>query len=218
MREHDVEPIPGLPEALPPGEMILWQGRPDWRCFAHRAFRAPIILAYFGVLSLWGLVTALGDGAGLVDTVLVMARPLGLAALLLSLIGGFCWLTARTTLHTVTNRRVVMRFGIALPVSMNLPFSKIDAARVHINSDGTGDIALAMTADNHLAYAFLWPHARPWALRHPEPTLRCIPDVARVANILAPALSSYAIAAARQTTPLRVVPTTPSPAPASAVA
>ena len=38
---HDdfaTEPVPGLPGHLPPGEVVLWQGRPDaWR-LAREAF------------------------------------------------------------------------------------------------------------------------------------------------------------------------------------
>jgi hypothetical protein len=34
----------------------------------------------------------------------------------------------------------------------------------------------------------LWPHARPFRLRHPEPLLRAIDDVAAVAAILERAL------------------------------
>jgi len=34
----------------------------------------------------------------------------------------------------------------------------------------------------------LWPHARPWRLKAPEPALRCIPEAGRVADMLAGAL------------------------------
>ena len=29
--EHEFEPVPGLPETLPEGESMLWQGKPGWR-------------------------------------------------------------------------------------------------------------------------------------------------------------------------------------------
>ena len=36
--EYEIEPIPGLPGNLPPGESILWQGSPDWQAFARSVF------------------------------------------------------------------------------------------------------------------------------------------------------------------------------------
>ena len=36
--EHEFEPVHGLPEKLPAGEKILWQGSPDWKTLANEAF------------------------------------------------------------------------------------------------------------------------------------------------------------------------------------
>ena len=52
-------------------------------------------------------------------------------------------------------------------------------------SDGSGDIPLALTPGNRIAWMLLWPHVRPWRMLKPEPTLRAIPDAADVAAILA---------------------------------
>jgi hypothetical protein len=88
----------------------------------------------------------------------------------------------------VTSRRVAMKIGIALPIFFNLPFSSIVSASLRSYADGTGEIPLALSADAHIAYLHLWPHARPFRLARPEPALRCVPDAARVAEILSRAL------------------------------
>jgi hypothetical protein len=85
-----------------------------------------------------------------------------------------------------------MRVGIALPVSLNLPFSKIDTAAVKSFADGSGNISLQFTKGENIAYLILWPFAKPWRLARSEPTLRCIPSVAVVAQILARALAAEA--------------------------
>ena len=54
------------------------------------------------------------------------------------------------------------------------------AASLKTNPDGSGDIALKLAGNDHIAWLNLWPHARPWVLRHPEPSLRCIADVSTV--------------------------------------
>ena len=38
------------------------------------------------------------------------------------------WLSARNTVYTITDRRVVMRIGIVLTLTFNLPFKRIAAA------------------------------------------------------------------------------------------
>jgi hypothetical protein len=98
------------------------------------------------------------------------------------------YFTARTTVYTITNRRVVLRFGIALPIIINLPFRMIDSVDLKPLSDGTGDIAMKINARERLAYLVLWPHAKPFALNRAEPMLRAVPDAFNAAQILAQAL------------------------------
>ena len=187
---HDdfaTEPVRGLPETPPEGERILWQGAPDWRSLLWRAFALRWGLLWFAVLAVWRgaeLVMA-GEGAGAILASAVALLPLaGAAALALGLIA---WLTARSSVYTLTTRRVAMRVGM-LTITFNIPHRWIAAARLRAYPDGTGDIALATSGETRLAYLMLWPHARPWQLKTPEPALRCIPEAGRVADLLAGAL------------------------------
>jgi hypothetical protein len=91
------------------------------------------------------------------------------------------WMTARTTVYTVTNKRIVMRLGIVLTVTFNLPLKRIAAADVRSLDSGFGDISLALQGDDRIAWVHLWPSVRPWRINQPEPTLRAIADVQTVA-------------------------------------
>jgi hypothetical protein len=192
MNEHDYEPVPGLPAPLPAGETILWQGSPRWETLAYRAMRIRQISAYFALLAIWSVVAGLSAGTLATQMVLSTLRLGALAALAIGLLVLFAWLVARTTLYTITTRRVVMRFGIALPMTLQIPFGKIDAAGLHEWSDGSGDIALSLQAGQRIAYLVLWPHARPWKITRPAPSLRAVPDAASVALVLGRALAMSA--------------------------
>ena len=48
MSEYATEPVKGLPELLPTGERMLWQGQPSWRALAIRVFHVRKIAIYFG--------------------------------------------------------------------------------------------------------------------------------------------------------------------------
>ena len=49
-REHELEAAPGLPEPLPAGERVLWQGKPDWKRLANEAFHVRQVAVYFALM------------------------------------------------------------------------------------------------------------------------------------------------------------------------
>ncbi len=185
-----MHPQTDLPEALPRGERILWRGRPDPVALAFAAFRIGWVAAYFGLLFAWRFASSLADGAGAVDALVYALWILPLAAAGLLIIGVLAWLAARTTIYTVTDRRVVMRIGIALPLTLNLPYAEVEGASVKERGRGTGDIAFALQRSARIGYAVLWPHARAGHFARPQPTLRAIPDIATVAERVAGALAA----------------------------
>lgn len=189
----EFEPVRGLPEALPPGERVLWQGSPDWRSLAVRALHVRKVAIYFALLGAWtAAASVLSDGAALPTALLSAASVLPLAGGAIGLLGLYAWLIGRTTIYTVTDRRVVMRIGVALPLTVNVPHRIVAAAGLKLDGNGAGDIPLALTGRDKLAYLALWPHARPWRVTKPEPMLRSVPDAARVAGLLADALHATA--------------------------
>ena len=189
MSEYASEPIRGLPGLLPPGEHIVWQGSPAWLPLARRAFHTHLVAGYFVVLVGWALLTvATGHRAfGAALPGIGITAAIGVAAVtLLALLG---WLAARATVYTITNRRVVLRFGVALPKCVNLPFTRIAAAGLQVYADGSGDLPLSCT-ETRLGFVHLWPNVRPWRVGTPEPMLRGVAEPEKVARLLADALAA----------------------------
>ncbi|MDW4499403.1 photosynthetic complex putative assembly protein PuhB [Sulfitobacter sp. D35] len=186
---HDdfaVEPVNGLPERPPEGERILWQGRPDWFMLTREALNLTWVAGYFLALGLWRFVTMI-DQAPL-DIAFAAAFPfaiLGAAVCGLLMIVGY--VQARATVYTITNRRVAMRIGAALTVTLNLPFTQIRSADLKLRGNGSGTVALDLLGKTRLSYLVCWPHVRPFVLRRTQPALRCIPDAQHVADLLAEA-------------------------------
>jgi Bacterial PH domain len=199
--EFDFEPQRGLPGALPAGERIVWQGAPDWRVLARRAFHVRKVAVYFTLLAGWGAATG-GTLTGVIVTLGVGAVAVGLLAFL-------AWLSARSTVYTLTNRRLVLRYGAALTKCVNLPLKLVGKADVRLNPDGSGDLPLAMTDRMPFGWAMLWPHARPWRLRRPEPMLRAVPDAAAVAATLSQTLAEAVPAGRRSAIEVAPAPAYP---------
>ena len=191
MSEHAFEPIRGLPGLLPPGERLVWQGAPDWKVLARRTFFGDAVAIYFGLLMAWRLVQGLAEGAGLVSGVIWALWLVPVAAAALGVIALLAWGTARSTVYTITTRRVVMRIGVALSMTLNVPFKRIVAADLKPLPEGCGDLALRIGGKDRFAYLALWPHARPWHFTNPQPMLRAVPDVRTVARTLAEQLATY---------------------------
>lgn len=197
------EPVRGLPEMLPRGEQLLWQGAPAWRGLAASAYHARGASFYFGLLLAWRLGAGLmaGETAASLSVSLLMLT--GLAAVAVGTLVVLAVLAARSTVYTITNKRLVMRIGIALPMTLNLPFKTIVSASARTYADGTADIPLQLAPQHRLAFLILWPHCRPWHMRKPEPMLRRVPNGSEVAGVLSSALKAYTLAegAANQSAP-----------------
>ncbi len=186
----EIEPVAGLPAALPEGEHIVWQGRPTARGLAREAFSARWLVVYFTLLVGTRAALALHEGQG--ARAIVSSLPMvGLAAVCLGLVYLLALLNARAALYTITNKRVVMRIGVALPMTWNLPFRRIAAADLRSRATGDGDIVLTLAKPDRIGWLLLWPHAAPFRLIGARPTLRAIDDPERVATLLAQSVSAW---------------------------
>ena len=146
------------------------------------------VLAYFIILAIWRAGSEYAAVGSVFSSAMAVVWLAAIALVACGVLFVLAWFSARTTIYTITSRRVIMRFGIALPMTLNIPFCRVDAAAVSLRNDGSGDIPLRLAGNDHIAYAVLWPHARPWRINRPEPMLRAIADAEHVARILSSAM------------------------------
>jgi len=190
--EHEIEPTPGLPARLPAGENLLWQGSPEPAGLTRRALGLRGIALYFGAMLCLqaGLGLNAGQDIGSMGFGLAVSATIGLVGLgLLYAIGRA---SARAAMFTITDKRVVMRVGIALPMTINIPFTVIEGLARKVHSDGTEDLVLTILKPARLSYIMLWPHLRVGHVLTPKPMLRALPQSQGVAQLLARALAASA--------------------------
>ncbi len=181
--DFEIEPVKGLPEALPEGETIFWQGAPKVWELAKASMNIHWVIGYFSIAAVLrgGAVAAdLGVQAGIGAASFYVILGAALSAIILL----SAWAFAKTTVYTITSHRVGMRIGAALNITLNIPFRWISKADLALAKNGTGSIHLDLKGDTRFSYLVLWPHVRPWVMKRTQPTLRAIPDVANVARIL----------------------------------
>ena len=136
--------VRGIPGPLPPGETIVWQGKPAFRSLARHLCRVDGVALYFTIVLVGTAAIAALHGSTAAQLGLTMAPLLAAAAGALAFLLGMAWLIARTTEYTLTTRRLVIRSGVALPAILVIPYNAIASAAVTLHKDQTGDLPLAM--------------------------------------------------------------------------
>ncbi len=175
MSEYDHEPVRGLPGLLPEGEHILWQGSPDWKQLVAAALHIRLAVLYFAIIVSWAIAS--GDSGTAIGVSI-------LGAIVVALLVAFAWGVGRTTVYTLTDKRIVLRIGVALNKCINLPLAEIEAANLKTLGAGHGNIVIALKGAPRLGYIMLWPHARSLRFVRPQPLLRAIPDALTVSQLL----------------------------------
>jgi len=184
--DFDFEPIRGLPEILPEGEEILWQGQPNWWALARDSLGLYWVAGYFVVLFLWRMIVAT-ETMSLSQAAVASSFFLVLGAVVCLLLIATALAQAKSAVYTVTNRRVALRIGAALSMTLNLPYTWIGNAGLDLRKSGTGTIAFELMGTTKFSYLLCWPHVRPWRMARTQPAFRCIPDAAKVARLIAEA-------------------------------
>lgn len=198
--DFENEPVPGLPKRLPPGENILWQGAPAWKSLARHALHVRTLSIYATIMVAWRGSATVYDGGTIGEGLIaagILAAVIGTA---IAILAGIAYLYAKGTVYTITNRRLVLRFGIALPITIQIPFTKIGAAGLRLHRDGTGDIPVEVIDKTRISYLIMWPNVRPWRVGKPQPMLRCLSDADAAAEILSNALTASIASEAPETT------------------
>lgn len=187
LSEHDEELSPGLPAPLPAGETILWQGSPRFGALARSLHVRELGVYFLALIAIRGITAWNGS---VIDEAVTVVQLLGVSAIVLGLISLFAWRCARTTMYTITEKRLVVRYGVALSKAVNIPFSMVTNAALRLNADGSGDVSLQLERAERVPYVMLWPHVRPWRLSPSQPMLRALGDAAPVAQLLSRALAA----------------------------
>ena len=184
--DFNFEPIRGLPEQLPEGEHILWQGAPDPRRLAREALGLRWIAGYFLLLAIWRVGVSAAEVP--IGVALMHGLPFILSGwIACAIIYGIAYVQARSTVYTLTNKRVAMRIAAALTMKLNLHYTWIGTAKLDLKSSGHGTLAFELIGETRISYLMSWPHVRPWRIARTQPALRCIPDAQSVAQIFADA-------------------------------
>ncbi|MEM7242543.1 MAG: photosynthetic complex putative assembly protein PuhB [Pseudomonadota bacterium] len=189
--EFDIEPVPGLPADLPEDEKLLWQGEPGIWPLARDVLRIWWLVGYLALLASIRIVALPVKSADAILPIVVLFGIMSLLIVGIILISAM--IIKRTTVYTITTKRVAMRIGAMVNVTLNLPFAKIGSMDMDLRKDGSGSIVLSLMGRTRLSYLMCWPHVRPFYISNTKPALRAIPNAQEVADILSEAAQARVV-------------------------
>lgn len=199
---------------LMPGEHVLWQGRPSVRAIARSPMHVRGLGFYLAAVWIWNAAESRASGLTPVETMAGGVPLLVVSVLVLLAAAGFAWACSRTTTYMVTTERCVLDYGVALAATLSIPLRRIASVSVTARADGTGDIPIELKPGRRMALLKLWPHARPWHWKEPQPMLRGVSGAMEIAALLSEAaatVSSGTVHPVRATRPGPLVPGTVLP-------
>lgn len=175
--------VRGVSELLPPGERVLWEGAPEPRALARHLFFVRPIAVYLAAMMLWW--AAVNRGEALTGGFwITLGVQFLLSAGLVVAARAFARAIATGTTYAITDRRIVMKFGVIFPMTINVPLRYVQGASARQFADRTGQIAVQLDPKEKLAWIVLYPHVRAWRFNNPEPLLRGLTDPTKVGEIL----------------------------------
>lgn len=188
--EFEQEPIKGIPGLLPSDEKIIWQGTPTWASLLVHVLHVRWVVGYFVAIMVWRAYRHINEGNG-IEVAAASASWLGVLGLIVvAMLAGVALMMKRSTTYTITSKRVIIRYGLVVPVAVNVPFAKIEAVDVKRLGDGTGEIPIHVGGPEAFSYLMMWPHVRRWHFWTPQPMMRSVPEPIQVAALLSNAIAA----------------------------
>jgi hypothetical protein len=145
---------------------------------------------YFLALILWRIGVGIFYGQSVSVVAISCAFLFVLGALGVGILCLLAYASARSAVYSITSKRILLRHGIAVPLTLNLPFKVIQSADLKVFPDSSGEIAIRTFDDQRVGYMITWPYVRTGRITRTQPSLRALPDAARVAATLASALAA----------------------------
>ncbi len=199
MKKDGVSLTADVPGQMPDDERPLWSGGPHGALLARHALHVRKIAVYFALLLAWRLLAVWRDGFTIDAAVNAATTTALLALAVVAALRVYAWASARSTDYAITTKRLIIRTGVALPITVNVPFSKIACVDVKRRDGGGGDVEITLIDGERIGYVILWPSAKPFHPLRVRPMLRALEDVETVAATLSDALHQYATQAGIET-------------------
>jgi hypothetical protein len=162
---------------------ICWVGRPDWKSFGYHAFGLKYFLIYFFICAFYAVsqiesTFSFGELFIKYNPYLLSGTFAGAIVLLLA------YIAARHTCYVITEKRIVIRTGVALVFLLNMPFKNILSIDTKPLAKGRGNVIFKVQSKKRIPYLSCWPSVKVGNFLEPIPAFRSIMALEKVGQII----------------------------------
>ena len=182
-----IKDINGLPEevgkSIPLDEKVYWNGKPNWRSFGYHSFGLKYFSIYFFVSALYAVSqidSSFSFGAFFIKYTPYLISGILAGNILLLL----AYISARHTCYVITQKRIVIRTGVALVFLLNMPFKNILSIDMKALARGRGNVIFKVQSKKRIPYLSCWPSVKSGSFLEPIPAFRSIRDIEKVGQII----------------------------------
>ena len=169
-------------KAIPVGEMIRWCGRPNWKSLGYHAFGVKYLTVYLILSALYAVSQT--NSPFRFGAFTVQYLPYIMSGIFASIIlFVLAYLAARHTCYVITEKRVVIRTGIALVFLLNVPFKNVVSIDLQRLANGSGNLSFKAQSKKRIPYLSCWPSVRSGSLLQPVPAFRSILSIEEIGKI-----------------------------------
>ena len=169
--------------SIPDGERVCWIGKPNWISFGFNAFGIKYLVVYFILSAFYAisqieLVFSFGAFIGEYISFIVSGIIAGLILFLLA------YFAAQHTCYVITEKRLVIRTGIALVFLLNVPLKNVTSIDKQSLLRGYGNLSFKPQSKKRIPYFSCWPSVRGGSFLEPIPTFRSIANIEAIGDIV----------------------------------
>ena len=176
-----------LPEevgkSVPEGEKVCWVGKPNWVSFGFHVFGIKYLVIYFIISAFYSVSQIELDFSlnAFIGEYISFVVSGVIASLILFLLS---YVSARHTCYVITEKRLVIRTGVALVFLLNVPFKNVISIDKQSLYYGVGNLSFKTQSKKRIPYFSCWPSVRSGSFLETIPTFRSIANIEEIGNLV----------------------------------
>ena len=184
MNEDMLNRLPGeVSRSIPEGEIVCWVGRPYWISLGFNVFGIKYLLLYFIISAFYAIsqIELVFSFRAFIGEYISFIISGIIASVILFLLAYFA---AQHTCYVITEKRLVIRTGIALVFLLNVPLKNVISIDKQSLFRGYGNLSFKPQSKKRIPYSSCWPSVRGSSFLKPIPTFRSIANIEEIGRIV----------------------------------
>lgn len=184
MNKADVKRLPDeVRKSIPNNEKIHWNGEPSWASLGYQVFGIKYLIFYF-ILSALYAVSQLGPVFSLLAFLVHYVPFLISGAVAASILFVLAYLATRHTSYVITEKRIVIRTGVALVFLLNVPLKNIISIDKQRLAGGRGNLSFEAKSKKRIPFLSCWPSVKSGSFVQPSPAFRSISNIEEIGVLI----------------------------------